>query len=202
MTVRDVLETFAVLPSVQLKRPDPHRLDVGRAAIPHILQASGLTAGAEIGVERGLFSEALLDAMPDATLISVDWWHAYKGYREHVQQAKLDGFYEATKDRLARFGARSLILRGPSTDIAKCVDDGQLDFVYIDANHTLPHVIADLCAWVPKVRSGGVIMGHDYGRKSVGHVAEAVHAYTAAYGIDQWWVLGNERSPSFLWVQP
>ena len=169
-------------------------------AFPAVLAVLGAKAGAEVGVEQGTFSEHLCRALPQTRLMCVDAWAAYGGYREHVTQAKLDGFYARAVERLAPFGAD--IRRGFSVEVAATVPDGSLDFVYIDANHTLPQVIADLAAWTPKVRSGGLIAGHDYGRSSVGHVREAVTAWTSAYRIAPWFVLAGDRSPSFLWVQP
>lgn len=41
-------------------------------------------------------------------------------------------------------------------------DDGTLDFVYIDAEHTYSGVKKDLLKFIPKIRSGGFIGGHDY----------------------------------------
>jgi hypothetical protein len=40
--------------------------------------------------------------------------------------------------------------------------DGHFDALYVDERHDYDSVIADLTAWVSKVRSGGVISGHDY----------------------------------------
>lgn len=165
-----------------------------------VLRAIGARQGAEIGVERGHYTEVLCKALPDATIHAVDAWAAYRGYREHVSQEKLDGFYDETRQRLQ--GQHVEFHRGLSVEQAAHFEAGALDFVYIDGNHTLPHVIADLAAWSPKVRSGGIIAGHDYGRSSVGHVREAVTAWTTAYRITPWFVLAGDKSPSFLWVQP
>lgn len=49
-----------------------------------------------------------------------------------------------------------------SVDAAKLFDDKSLDFVFIDANHKYDYVSADIAAWFPKVKSGGIISGHDY----------------------------------------
>jgi len=49
-----------------------------------------------------------------------------------------------------------------SAEFARELDDECLDAVYIDADHSHAAVLADLAAWAPKVRRGGVISGHDY----------------------------------------
>lgn len=41
-------------------------------------------------------------------------------------------------------------------------NDGHFDALYVDELHDYDSVISDLTAWVPKVRRGGVISGHDY----------------------------------------
>jgi hypothetical protein len=51
---------------------------------------------------------------------------------------------------------------GFSKDEAAKVLDGSVDFVYIDANHTYDCVKEDIGLWAPKVRSGGILGGHDY----------------------------------------
>ena len=39
--------------------------------------------------------------------------------------------------------------------------NGSLDFVFIDAEHTFEAVVSDIRAWLPKVKHGGCIAGHD-----------------------------------------
>lgn len=56
-----------------------------------------------------------------------------------------------------------VLVTGKSVDIAKTYTNESLDFVYIDADHSYDNVKADFEAWYPKVRKGGLVMGHDYG---------------------------------------
>ena len=42
--------------------------------------------------------------------------------------------------------------------------DDSLAFVFIDADHSYAAVRADIAAWLPNVRPGGILAGHDYSR--------------------------------------
>jgi hypothetical protein len=180
--------------------PSPIEVHLSRAELAKLFAEWGFTSGAEIGVERGLYSEVLCQANPELRLLCVDAWQPYKHYREHVTQAKLDAFYAETVQRLQPYPCT--IRRGWSVVEAERVKDGSLHFVYIDSNHTYQHVVCDLEAWEPKVKSGGVIAGHDYGRASVGQVKEAIEHWTKTHNVQPWFVLNAEKSPSFMWVKP
>lgn len=59
-----------------------------------------------------------------------------------------------------------------SPDAANGYNDQSLDFVWIDALHTYEHCRNDILAWLPKIRSGGYIGGHDYDKEN--GIAQAV----------------------------
>lgn len=50
-----------------------------------------------------------------------------------------------------------------STLAAPNFENESLDLVFIDADHSYEAVKADIAAWEPKVRPGGILCGHDYG---------------------------------------
>lgn len=173
----------------------------------------GFTRGLELGVEQGAYAETLCKRNPGVHLYCVDAWRAYAGYRDHVTQAKLDGFFEATQARLSPYHVT--FTRKFSADAASDFPMKSLDFVYIDANHTLEHVIQDISLWEKRVRHGGIVSGHDFCRRKPGpyqvHVVEAVTAFTQAYHIEPWFIVGEKNSAdghkrdrprSWFWVKP
>jgi len=69
--------------------------------------------------------------------------------------------------------------RIPSKEAAKLFQDGSLDVVFIDAEHTFETTKEDIQSWLPKVKSGGYIAGHDYSPNWKG-VMQAVDEIFAA----------------------
>ena len=133
----------------------------------------GKVIGAEIGVHRGDMSLKLL-TRPDLYLLMVDNWKGSvnwpKGYRP---QDMPDNKNKATwQTEFA--GERRRIIYADSVAAAAVIDPGSLDFVFIDADHTYEAVSADIKAWRPKVRKGGLIGGHDYGKPGFPGVKIAV----------------------------
>jgi len=53
-------------------------------------------------------------------------------------------------------------VRMTSLEAAALYEDNSLDFVSIDASHDYDNVKADILAWLPKVKSGGILAGDDY----------------------------------------
>ena len=53
-------------------------------------------------------------------------------------------------------------MKGLSWEMASNFEDGSIDFVFIDAGHKYESVVKDINAWLPKLKKGGIISGHDY----------------------------------------
>lgn len=177
----------------------PIELPQGREYLPTLFREMEYKVGAEIGVEQGVYTEQL--ATFGGKIYAVDAWKAYKGYRDHVSQSKLDRFYEITKDRVKDLDVE--VIKGYSMDVVKQFADNSLDFVYIDGNHDFKNVAMDLCEWYKKVRVGGIVSGHDWVRKKNWDFAvkDVVPAFIYNKGIDNLTILKGDRSPSWYFVK-
>jgi predicted O-methyltransferase YrrM len=63
--------------------------------------------------------------------------------------------------RIFELESTVLPIRANSIDAAALFDDGSLDAVFVDGSHIYPNVLADIDAYLPKIRPGGILFGHD-----------------------------------------
>lgn len=161
----------------------------------------GFKVGAEIGVERGYYSEILCKANPNLKLYCIDAWKVYKGYRDHTNQEKLNKYYEEAKERLSHYNCE--IIKDWSMEAVKKFEDESFDFVYIDGNHDFKNCTDDIAEWSKKVRKGGIVSGHDYVRNRTSiecQVKDVVDAWTYAYRI-RTLKTTQEEFPSWYFVK-
>lgn len=210
-TLKYILDKFNIKTNsrvIPVEIPNTDREDLAK-----LFCELGFKVGAEVGVEKGIYSEVLCKNNPEGKLFAVDAWTAYRGYVDHKSQEKLNGFMETAKNRLEKYNCE--IIRGFSVDVAKQFEDNSLDYVYLDANHEFRYVVDDLFTWSKKVKAGGIIAGHDYIRSTkftcAMHVVEAVHAFVSCYRIDPLFVLGaknkeegekRDKQRSWFFVKP
>jgi hypothetical protein len=120
---------------------------------------------AEIGVYRGEFAEAMLRACDSLTkYYMIDPWRHLSGWNKPSNHDDLlfEQFFEEVKAKTEFAAARTVLLRGTTTEVIDQVPDGDLDLAYIDGDHTLRGIAVDLIRCYPKVRTGGLLGGDDF----------------------------------------
>lgn len=170
-----------------------------RADLARLFRDRGYKSGAEIGVADARYSTLLCETIPGLELLCVDPWLAYQGNPRGGPQSQQSANLELAKQRLASYSAT--LVRDFSLNAVKTVPLESLDFVFIDGHHGYEYVLNDLTEWGDRVRSGGIISGHDYYEFKWAGVVEAVNDYTAIWNIQEWEIC-DEREPSFFWVKP
>jgi len=136
--------------------------------------------GAEIGVLNADTSCHLLEEFPRLRMVCVDPWRPYDEHEPIRTGDKMSDFEKIALTRLGHYQDRAMIIKDFSVNAAPRIPDHSLDFVFIDALHTYDAVKADIRAWYPKVRPGGIVAGHDYNWPGV---RQAVDEFAAHYEI-------------------
>lgn len=186
---------------------------IGRNALPELFVRMGFKVGAEIGVYKGAFTEKFCQA--GLKMYAIDPWVAYEGAgRTQHRQERQDFLYGHTQRTLAPYDCT--IIRATSMEALKHFEDGSLDFIYIDGDHSFRYIAEDIVEWSKKVKSGGVISGHDYfyfGPSStnlVCQVGPVVDAYVKVMEINELVIFEaikdakdkDDRYPSWMFQKP
>jgi Methyltransferase domain len=157
---------------------------------------NGYRYGAELGVSTGKTTNYLCSLMDDMKMIAVDLWaeqppRKIQGAETYAVSKgwKHEEHYQGLKEHCARhFPGRVDIRRMDTVQAANTVQDYSLDFVFIDADHTYEGCLADIHAWTPKVKIGGLISGHDYNLKWPGVIRAVEETGGAMIASDSVWM--------------
>ena len=118
-----------------------------------------------IGIDDGVYYDSHADLLRNVAAVTGDW-----AERPHVEIRKQRG-----------------------RDVAPTIADGSLDCVFIDADHSADAVYQDIVTWLPKVRKGGVLAGHDFAHPDCPGVKPGVERFFGAGRITLepdtvWWI--------------
>lgn len=130
----------------------------------------------EIGSWKGRSTVAICEALQitGGRLIAVD---TFRG-DIHTGEADVEVDF---RENTAAFEELLDVFVSDSVSAAKLVPEASVDCVFIDAEHTYASTLADIDAWIAKVKPSGVICGHDYGHYGL---TLAIHQ---RFGVPQHW---------------
>ena len=128
----------------------------------------------EIGVARGLGMWRMLTECPNIKrAFGIDPW---------CDGSKSDQILEARGVLSEWLGDKLSLVVDYSEHAADMFPDGMFDYVFIDGDHGYDACKRDIAMWLPKVKSGGILAGHDYKSGEPG-VVDAVKEFIAESGM-------------------
>lgn len=92
----------------------------------------------------------------------IDIW-SDKPYLGHGQDVLGDEFYNVFLNNIQPVAHIINPIRKDSVEASLDYADKSLDFVFIDADHSYEGVKRDIISWLPKMKNGSILAGHDYG---------------------------------------
>lgn len=148
---------------------------------------SGALKVVEIGVRSGHNALRMLAGLNIDKLYLVDPYTVYSDCDDVEDddlegfQEKQDAYYAEMVDNMAPYTDKVVIVKDSSVNAAATYDANTFDYIYIDGCRNQASVDIDITSWISKLKTGGVMGGHDY--DSYPGVKAAVDAYATANGI-------------------
>jgi predicted O-methyltransferase YrrM len=159
----------------------------GLHMLQYLIKEYKLKTIAEIGVFTGNLTGRVINSCKSIIekYYCIDPWEPYpKHYDREPRPEELTAEYWDKIYRrvvgISNNHSEVEIIRKTSVDAAADVPDSSLDLVYIDAIHDYPNGIADIGAWIDKVKDGGFVTGHDYHARFQG----MIRAVDEFFGMD------------------
>lgn len=127
----------------------------------------------------------------DIQFFAIDFWDLRGISAGHWSQEDIDYFtrmgmdhthpdvlYDTVVKTLEHFQLDEHVdmIRLDSSSAAKLFEDGSVDFLFIDGDHTYDGVGKDIRRWLPKMRPNSVIAGHDYDWSEVKRAVDELFA--------------------------
>ena len=118
----------------------------------------------EIGVWKGGSTAYMgVEIYNSGKKIHYDAIDTFEGSGEH---GVVNGLYEEAIKNLRPITDLNMvnIIKGHSLEVVNRYENETIDFCFIDGSHEYEDVKKDILAYLPKVKKGGILAGHDYDR--------------------------------------
>ena len=158
------------------------------ARLPADQPSTIVEVGVWLGCSTAYLGVEIVNSGKPITLVAVDH---FLGSPELLGEAALPTLEAACRANLApladALGERFRLVVSDSVSAAANCDDYSVDVVWIDANHEYDAVRADIEAWWPKLRVGGVMAGHDASTDGVQRAIEERFGTGTVDTTGVWW---------------
>ena len=117
----------------------------------------------EVGSWKGrstsFLAVEIVNSNKNVDFYCVDTW---EGSVEHQGLNFLPQLYDIFLNNMRPVEGYYIPLKMTSFEASKKFEDGTLKFVFLDASHEYQDIKNDIKFWLPKIKPGGVLAGHDY----------------------------------------
>lgn len=142
----------------------------------------------ELGAWKGRSSAFLVvEAKNKSPNISINIIDTWLGSEEHTDEMKYN-LYEKFKSNMGRLDGLYKEHRMTTDEAVSLFEDASLDGVFIDADHSYEAVKKDIANWMPKVRKGGILAGHDYIQTFEGVIRAVNESISDFVTMEQCWI--------------
>lgn len=145
----------------------------------------------ECGSLRGRSAACLLTALhregkEKVRLVCIDIWPVYAPTAGHkgtaLRHCKGDPL-AALRMNLREFRGRFQCVNWDSREAARLFPDLSVWGVYLDSDHSHDHLRGEIDSWLPKVKFGGRIGGHDHQKRFPGVVKAVREIFGTTYDL-------------------
>lgn len=145
------------------KKPELRYLKMLMARVPN--NGIVVEVGSWVGESARKLAKGIRLFCPNTKLYCIDIWdNAYfekiPGLRKTARSIDILQTFERT---MAKYPHTTMKMS--SVEAAKKFISQSVDLVFIDAEHTYEAVKVDIATWLPKIKVGGIMCGHDFDLK-------------------------------------
>lgn len=146
----------------------------------------------EVGSWKGRSTVAICEGLaPGSRLWAVDTFKGDPDVWEAIGPTHVDVLPEFGRNTAGHPCLSTVV--ATSIEAAAGFERASLDWVFIDADHSYYAVLADILAWAPKVKPGGLTSGHDFPHPGVSRAVQCAFGTTARGPAGIWYTRARPR---------
>jgi hypothetical protein len=156
----DYVQHFDTLPNIYLcAYPGYKDAESFLSLRPFFKHAKG--TGVEVGTFEGYNAVNVIKYCPIDKLYCIDPYIPYNDVVGGLGNFSVQAFDALHRKVVDRVSTKAEVVRKPSLVAVNDWLDNSLDFVYLDGDHSRENVTREITSWLPKIKVGGILGGHD-----------------------------------------
>jgi hypothetical protein len=139
----------------------------------------------EIGSWKGksaaYMAVEIANSQKNISFCCIDTW---QGSTEHQNFHELKDLYNIFSTNMSSLSNYFTPVKKTSLEAANMFENASIDFVFVDGSHEYIDVKNDILTWLPKIKKGGILAGHDYVPDSWPGIVKAVNECLPYFTVD------------------